>query len=69
MTPDPPDRLDTYYATPMPVCPYCGYESRCVADLMTRIEHGEGTGFCHGCEREYAVLLEVVHTFTTRPKE
>lgn len=59
------------HTTPMPVCPFCGYESRCVADLLTQdgIERGEGEAVCDGCEREYTVLLEVVHTFTTRPKE
>ncbi len=61
---------DTYYGFPMPVCPYCGYESRCVADLLCQpgIEHGDGIDLCGRCEREYEVTLEVVHTFTTRKK-
>ena len=63
MTPD-------IYAASMPVCPYCGYEARCVADLLTQdgIEQGDGVDLCGRCEREYEVTLEVVHTFTTRKK-
>lgn len=59
---------DTYYGFPMPVCPYCGYESRCVADLIKRNEGGWNEFWCQACERGYCVTIEIVHTFTTRKK-
>lgn len=56
---------------PLPVCPYCGHQSNCVADLTTQdgIERGDGLAECGRCERAYGVTLEVVHLFTTRKLE
>jgi hypothetical protein len=66
---EPPAKPEGHDMTDMPVCPYCGHEMACTADLLTQagIEVGDGRGLCGECGRVYEVTLFVTHAFTTRP--
>lgn len=55
--------------TPLPICPHCLWEIQDTADLVRQegIERGDGEADCPGCGKTFAVTLEIVHAFTTRP--
>ncbi len=66
-------RLDDMrlWNNPMPVCPYCEAEQRCVADIMTHdeLEHEGTTMDCRRCERTFRVFGQQSMVFTTSKLE
>jgi transcription elongation factor Elf1 len=54
--------------TDMPVCPYCGHQMTCAADLLTQdgLTAGDGVALCQACEREFKVTLHIEYRYSTR---